>query len=57
MLFKSQTERTFLNEMTTRGTLGTIGELYDSKHPYLPKGTMAQAWSVAEIFRIIYEKI
>ena len=57
MLFKSQTEKTFLNEMTTRGTLGTIGELYDSKHPYLPKGTMAQAWSVAEIFRIIYEKI
>ena len=57
MLFKSQTEKTFLNEMTTRGTLGTIGELYDSKPPYLPKGTMAQAWSVAEIFRIIYEKI
>lgn len=40
--------------MFERGTIGTISEIYDSKRPNLPKGTMAQAWSVAEIFRIIY---
>ena len=27
--------------------------MFDSKMPNLPKGTMAQAWSVAEVFRII----
>ena len=55
--FKKRVEKTFLNEMSTRGTIGTISEIYDSKSPYLPKGAMAQAWSVAEIFRIIYEKL
>lgn len=55
--FKEKTKKTFLSEISTRGTLGTISELYDSTPPYLPKGAMAQAWSVAEIFRIIYEEI
>lgn len=35
---------------------GNIAELYDSKKPQLPKGTIAQGWSVAEIFRIILKK-
>ena len=43
--------------MYERGTIGSIGEIYDSKTPNLPKGTMAQAWSVAEIFRIIKEDL
>ena len=34
----------------------SISELYDSKKPQLPKGALAQAWSVAEVFRIILEK-
>ena len=55
--FKDKTKKTFLKEMLERGTLGTISELYDSKMPNLPKGAMAQAWSVAEVFRIIYEEI
>jgi len=42
--------------MLERGTIGSIGEIYDSKMPNLPKGAIAQAWSVAEIFRIIYNK-
>ncbi len=33
----------------------SISELYDSKPPYLPKGAFSQAWSVAEIFRIILD--
>ena len=28
-------------------------EIYDSKRPFEPKGAVAQAWSVAEVFRII----
>ena len=53
--FREQTKNTFLKEINERGCIGQISELYDSRRPYLPKGAVAQAWSVAEIFRIIYE--
>ena len=53
--FIENTRKTFTKELYERGTIGSISEIYDSKMPYLPKGTMAQAWSVAEIFRIIKE--
>lgn len=53
--FKENVKETFEKEMFERGTIGTISEIYDSKKPNLPRGTMAQAWSVAEIFRIIYD--
>ena len=36
--------------------IGSIAEIYDSKKPYTPKGAPAQAWSVAEVFRIILKK-
>ena len=54
--FKEKTEKTFTKEMLERGCLGSISEIYDSKLPNLPKGTIAQSWSVAEVFRIIYDK-
>ena len=54
--FRENVKTTFEKELLERGTIGSIGEMYDSKKPNLPKGTMAQAWSVAEIFRIIYDK-
>ena len=54
--FKQKTEATFVKEMLERGCIGSIAEIYDSKQPNLPKGATAQAWSVAEVFRIIYEK-
>lgn len=38
------------------GCIGSIAELYDSAKPYSPKGTIAQCWSVAEVFRIILGK-
>jgi len=53
--FKSSIKKTFTKEMLERGTVGNIGEIYDSKLPNLPKGAIAQAWSIAEIFRIIYK--
>ena len=43
----------FKQELYENGCLGGIAEIYDSKIPQLPKGTINQAWSVAEIFRII----
>ena len=52
--FKENVKKTYKKEIFERGCIGSIGELYDSKPPYLPKGTIAQAWSVAEVFRIIY---
>ena len=52
--FKEKTYKTFKKEINERGCIGSIAELYDSKMPYEPKGAFAQAWSVAEVFRIIF---
>ena len=53
--FIETTRKTFIKELYERGTIGSIAEIYDSKTPYLPKGTIAQGWSVAEVFKIISE--
>ena len=50
------TENTFTKAMYNDGVVGSIGEIYDTKAPFSSKGTPAQAWSVAEIFRIILQK-
>ena len=52
--FKESTRKTFKKEINERGCVGSIAELYDSKSPYLPKGAIAQAWSISEVFRIIF---
>ena len=52
--FKKKVEKTFRKELEERGCIGSIAEIYDSKTPFLPKGAIAQAWSVAEVFRIIF---
>jgi glycogen debranching enzyme len=31
--------------------IGTISEIFDAEAPYTPRGCIAQAWSVAEVFR------
>ena len=54
--FKEDVKNTFLHEFYNEGMIGSISELHDSRSPYLPKGALAQAWSVAEVFRIIFEK-
>ena len=53
--FIQNTTKTFYKEINERGCIGSIAEIYDSKRPYAPKGAFAQAWSVAEVFRIILE--
>jgi predicted glycogen debranching enzyme len=33
--------------------LGTVSELFDGDPPHSPQGCIAQAWSVAEVFRVL----
>ena len=52
--FKNKVKETFVKEMNYGKTVGSICELYDTDgKKYRAQGTIAQAWSVAEIFRII----
>ena len=52
--FISTTQKTFEKSIKKEGAIGSIAELYDSELPYSPKGAFAQAWSVAEVFRILF---
>lgn len=54
--FINTTKENFIPALNNEGIIGSISELYDSKKPQIPKGALAQAWSVAEVFRIILEK-
>ena len=36
----------------SNGCLGFLPEIYDGNAPHLPKGCMAQAWSMTEFFRV-----
>lgn len=42
-----------LNHLRTAG-LGTLSEIFDGDPPHLPRGCIAQAWSVAEWLRAYY---
>ncbi|MBP3255172.1 MAG: glycogen debranching enzyme family protein [Clostridia bacterium] len=53
--FKNEVEKTFVKEFQEGRTIGGIHEIYDSRKPFEAKGTINQAWSVAEVFRIILE--
>jgi predicted glycogen debranching enzyme len=33
--------------------LGSISEIFDADKPYIPRGCISQAWSVAEVLRVI----
>ena len=48
-------KKSFTSAMKEAG-IGTISELYDSQSPYLPGGTISQAWSVSEALKIMLEK-
>jgi predicted glycogen debranching enzyme len=37
--------------------LGQISEIFDGDAPYTPKGCIAQAWSVAELLRVVIEDV
>jgi predicted glycogen debranching enzyme len=46
----------FREHVTTAG-LGSISEIFDGDPPHLPRGCYAQAWSVAEILRLLVENV
>ena len=50
---KKDTKETFMKALYADGVMGSISEIYDTQEPYLGKGTTAQGWSVAEVYRII----
>jgi len=54
--FREEVKETFLEEIEKGATIGNIREIYDSRKPYTARGSIAQAWSVAEIYRIILGK-
>jgi glycogen debranching enzyme len=33
--------------------VGSISEIFDAEDPYIPRGCIAQAWSVAEVLRCL----
>jgi glycogen debranching enzyme len=33
--------------------IGNISEIFDAEPPYTPRGCCAQAWSVAEVLRLL----
>lgn len=53
--FVKSVKDTFIKEFNEGKTVGGIAELYDSKKPFEAKGAFEQAWSIAEVFRIILE--
>ncbi len=54
--FKADLIETFINEENNENTYGSICEIYDSVEPQKGRGALAQAWSVAEVYRILLEK-
>jgi predicted glycogen debranching enzyme len=37
----------------TQACVGSISEIFDAEEPYVPRGCVAQAWSVAEVLRCL----
>lgn len=54
LLFRTKIAKTFSAELNKGNTIGSICEIYDSKNAKRGKGAFAQAWSVSEVFRIIF---
>ena len=52
--FKKSVKQIFMKEIEDGKTVGSICELYDLENKkYVSQGTIAQAWSVGEVFRIL----
>jgi predicted glycogen debranching enzyme len=45
----------FKNHLTEAGT-GQISEIFDADAPHKPRGCVAQAWSIAEVLRVISKR-
>lgn len=50
--FRINIVKTFTKEIEENRCIGNISEIHDSKKPFTARGCTAQAWSIAEVFRI-----
>lgn len=41
------------NHVLSEGCIGSVSEIFDGDAPHAPRGCVAQAWSVAELLRIL----
>jgi predicted glycogen debranching enzyme len=41
------------DEHLSEGCVGSISEIFDAEAPFVPRGCVAQAWSVAEVLRCL----
>jgi len=42
-----------LKHLTDGGCVGSVSEIFDAEAPFTPRGCFAQAWSVAELARLV----
>lgn len=45
-----------MREHMAEAGIGTISEIFDGDPPHRPRGAIAQAWSVAELLRVLFEE-
>jgi len=45
------------NDHLTEACLGQVSEIFDGDSPHMPRGCVAQAWSVAELLRAAVENV
>ncbi len=46
-----------LNKQLDESCLGQINEIFDGDAPHAPRGCFAQAWSVAEVLRVLVDEL
>ena len=46
-----------MKEHVKEAGVGSISEIFDGEKPFHPKGCISQAWSVAEILRVLKEDL
>jgi len=54
--FKNFLQPLFQDQLLQAG-LGTLNEIFDGDAPHLPRGCIAQAWSIAEPLRAYVEDV
>ncbi len=42
-----------MQHVLSEGCIGSVSEIFDGDPPHAPRGCIAQAWSVAELLRIL----
>jgi predicted glycogen debranching enzyme len=42
-----------MHHLTSGGCVGSVSEIFDAEPPFTPRGCFAQAWSVAELARLV----